>query len=73
MKKQWVTPELTELNINETAYGIFGWYEDGGTWGDGIISGHHTFCRPNPSPCKPDKPSDNPSDNPTNPTEPFSC
>ncbi len=54
-----------ELNINETAYGIFGCYNDGGYVGDGIISGHHTRHRPQP--CPQPAPAPTPDSNPTEP------
>lgn len=41
--KKWNAAEIEELNIEETAYGIFGWYKDGGRVGDGILTGHLTF------------------------------
>ncbi len=68
MKKQWGTPELMELNINETAHKWLGVFWDGGYIGDGQISGHGTFD-PNESPCF--QPCD-PKPNRNNPTEPKS-
>lgn len=35
--KKWNTPEVTELNINETAHNIFGNSYDDGYIGDGHI------------------------------------
>lgn len=38
--KKWNAPEVTELNINETAHNWTGIYKDGGYIGDGEVSGH---------------------------------
>ncbi len=64
MKKQWGTPELMELNINETAHSkLWGAYYDGGYIGDGHL-GWFTD-NPDESPCHRNK-------KPNNPTEPKS-
>ncbi len=60
--KTWTKPVVNELNINETEYNLLGWYSDGGYTGDGILSGHSTFDKPE----KPTQPT-----NPTNPTNPI--
>lgn len=44
--KNWIKAELLELNINKTEYRLFGFYADGGYIGDGMISGHLTFDKP---------------------------
>lgn len=44
--KTWKTPEITELNINETAHRWTGIYHDGGYIGDGVISGHLSWTKP---------------------------
>lgn len=41
--KKWNEAAIEELNIEQTAYGVFGWYKDGGRIGDGQVSGHLTF------------------------------
>lgn len=62
--KTWKTPEITELNINETAYNWFGNSKDGGYIGDGVISGHLKWdCSDKPGsgtdePAKPEIPTD---------------
>ncbi len=44
--KKWNAAAIEELNIEETAYGLLGWYKDGGRIGDGQLSGHLTFDKP---------------------------
>jgi len=38
--KKWAEASIEELNISQTAYGLFGNAADGGRFGDGILSGH---------------------------------
>ena len=45
--KKWIKPELTSLDLRETAYNWTGKYHDGGYIGDGILSGHLTCDKPN--------------------------
>ena len=65
--RTWKTPEITELDINETAHNWTGIHRDGGYIGDGVISGHLSWEKPNcpnnpPSgteePAKPEIPTD---------------
>lgn len=56
--KTWNTPDLLELDINQTAHNWLGVYKDGGYIGDGQVSGHLQWDKPN---CTPD-----PTTNPTN-------
>lgn len=44
--KKWNAPAMEELNINETAHDWFGSYRDGGYIGDGEISGHLSWDKP---------------------------
>ena len=44
--KKWNTPEVNELNINETAHNWTGIYKDGGYIGDGEVSGHLSWDKP---------------------------
>lgn len=44
--KTWSEPIVEELNINETAHNWTGIYRDGGYIGDGIISGHLSWEKP---------------------------
>lgn len=44
--KNWDKPEVEELQISETAHGWTGIYRDGGYLGDGEISGHLTWTKP---------------------------
>ena len=46
MKKMWQAPEISELDINETAHNWTGIYHDGGYIGDGVISGHLSWDKP---------------------------
>ena len=55
--KAWNRPEITELNISETAHNWFGNSRDGGYLGDGQISGHLEWKKP----CVDDDNSQNPS------------
>ena len=54
--KTWSKPIVEELNINETAHNWTGIYKDGGYIGDGVISGHLSW----------EKPEDNSSNNNNN-------
>lgn len=44
--KTWSEPIVEELNINETAHNWTGIYRDGGYIGDGVISGHLSWDKP---------------------------
>lgn len=57
--KKWNAPAMEELNINETAHKWTGIYSDGGYVGDGIISGHLSWDKPEqpkPGQTNPDEP-----------------
>lgn len=43
MMKEWTNPELTQLDIKETAYNWCTRGKDGGYLGDGTISGHGSW------------------------------
>ncbi len=62
--KKWNMPELVELDLKGTEYNWFGCYHDGGYIGDGIVSGHATWKKPQ-TPSKPET-------NPENPVSPLS-
>lgn len=49
--KKWNEAEFVELNINETAHNWIGLYSDGGYIGDGEVSGHLSWEKPEPRPC----------------------
>ncbi len=55
--KKWNAAAIEELNIQDTAYGWLGIYQDGGRFGDGQISGHLSWT--------PQKPSDSTTQTPT--------
>lgn len=44
--KNWNRPEVAELDIKETAKNWTGIYRDGGYIGDGVISGHLSWDKP---------------------------
>ena len=48
--KTWSEPIVEELNINETAHNWTGIYRDGGYIGDGVISGHLSWEKPEEKP-----------------------
>lgn len=48
--KKWNKPEINELSIAETAHNWTGIYRDGGYVGDGIISGHLQWTKPEDKP-----------------------
>ena len=48
--KTWSKPIVEELNINETAHNWTGIYRDGGYIGDGVISGHLSWEKPEAKP-----------------------
>ena len=56
--KKWNAPEVNELNINETAHNWTGIYKDGGYVGDGVVSGHLSWDKPE----DPSKPTEIPSE-----------
>lgn len=58
--KKWNAPEITELNISETAHNWFGIYRDGGYIGDGEISGHLSWTDPSQNPDQPGSTEENP-------------
>lgn len=51
---KWNTPAIEELSIRDTEHNWTGIYSDGGYIGDGQISGHSTWTRPDPDPVNPD-------------------
>lgn len=58
--KNWNSPEIVELNVNDTEHQWeFSWEWDGGYLGDGKISG---WFGPDPKPVKPN-PTHDPSGN----------
>ena len=59
--KTWSKPIVEELKINETAHNWTGIYKDGGYIGDGVISGHLSW----------DKPEETTPTTPTKPTTPV--
>lgn len=59
--KKWNTPVVDELNINETAHNWTGIYRDGGYIGDGEISGHLSWDKPE-KPGTPDEGQDSPTE-----------
>lgn len=44
--KNWKSPAVEEINISETAHNWTGLYRDGGYVGDGIVSGHLSWDKP---------------------------
>ena len=54
--KTWSEPIVEELNINETAHNWTGIYRDGGYIGDGVISGHLSWDKPEETPTTPTTP-----------------
>ena len=54
--KTWIEPIVEELNINETAHNWTGIYRDGGYIGDGEISGHLSWEKPEENPTTPTPP-----------------
>lgn len=44
--KRWERPEISELEISATAHNWIGIYRDGGYIGDGEISGHLSWTKP---------------------------
>lgn len=44
--KKWNTPVVEELSISATEHDWFGRYQDGGYVGDGVISGHNSWTKP---------------------------
>ena len=48
--KKWNAPSVEELNINETAHNLLGNSWDGGYIGDGVLSGHLGWGKPNGEP-----------------------
>ncbi len=61
--KNWTAPEVAVLEISETAHNWTGIYRDGGYIGDGEISGHLQWTKPEePSqPSEPTEPTDEPA------------
>ncbi len=61
--KNWNSPEIVELNVSDTEHQIWPfWERDGGTWGDGIISGHFGT---DPKPAEPKPVNPNPTTDPS--------
>lgn len=48
--KTWATPVVEELSVKETAHNWTGIYRDGGYIGDGVISGHLSWDKPENKP-----------------------
>lgn len=48
--KKWNAPSVEELNINETAHNWLGNSWDGGYIGDGVLSGHLGWDKPDGKP-----------------------
>ncbi|MDO5291868.1 MAG: hypothetical protein Q4F05_03865 [bacterium] len=44
--KEWIMPELAELDLRDTAHNWTGIYHDGGYIGDGQVSGHLQWNKP---------------------------
>lgn len=44
--KNWENPEVVELSIGNTEHKWTGIYRDGGYIGDGVISGHLSWTKP---------------------------
>lgn len=44
--KAWENAEFEELKVNETEHNWTGIYRDGGYIGDGVISGHLSWTKP---------------------------
>lgn len=59
MKKTWEMPSVEEVSISKTEHNWTGIHRDGGYIGDGIISGHLGWDKPDGPGCgdKPSKPS----------------
>lgn len=55
MKKTWEMPSVEEVSISKTEHKWTGIYRDGGYIGDGIISGHLSWDKPDDS-SQPDNP-----------------
>ena len=53
--KTWSEPIVEELNINETAHNWTVIYRDGGYIGDGVISGHLSWEKPEEKPTTSDE------------------
>jgi hypothetical protein len=47
--KKWNAAKIEEVNIKDTAYGWLGFYQDGGRFGDGQVSGHLSWTEKKPS------------------------
>lgn len=44
--KTWMNPSVEEISLSNTEHGWTGIHRDGGFFGDGVISGHLTWCEP---------------------------
>lgn len=58
--KKWNAPEVVKLDIAQTAHKWTGIYKDGGYIGDGIISGHLSWDKPEEKPAE--KPAEQPEE-----------
>lgn len=59
--KNWERPIVEEISISETAHKWTGRYQDGGYVGDGVISGHLSWDKPETKPVtKPEEIDPNP-------------
>ncbi|SFB23154.1 hypothetical protein SAMN05216249_11441 [Acetitomaculum ruminis DSM 5522] len=61
--KAWKKPEMEVLNVAATAHAWIGIYKDGGYIGDGEISGHLSWTKPESN-----NNNNNPTPTPTNNT-----
>lgn len=55
--KKWEKSEMIEISLNETAHNWTGIYRDGGYIGDGEVSGHLSWTKPE-NPENPENPVD---------------
>ena len=55
MKKTWEMTSVEEVSISKTEHNWTGIYRDGGYIGDGVISGHLSWDKPDDS-SQPDNP-----------------
>lgn len=58
--KQWIKPEVQELNMTSTEHQWTGIYRDGGYIGDGEISGHLSWTKPTQAPTQKPTPTQTP-------------
>lgn len=51
--KKWENPAVEELTLAATEHNWLGKYRDGGYIGDGVISGHLSWDKPEETPSNP--------------------